>query len=125
VESRHDIVIGKKTVREARDYYAKEFLDYRRKLPTRGMNELNFPPQSDCGDPDQRLLSEADLEEVKQEALKSTDGPSRRLNSNSVLTVKSQTQLFVIRHWESYEYSGSDRFEGVADWARSGSSRSA
>ena len=35
-------------------------------------DEMNFQPQSDCGDPDQRLLSEADLEEAKQEGLKST-----------------------------------------------------
>jgi len=30
----HEIVTGSKTVQEARDYYAKEFLDYRRKQPT-------------------------------------------------------------------------------------------
>jgi hypothetical protein len=53
----HDMVTGKKTVQEARDYYAKEFLDYRRKLPTPYMKKLNFQPQSDCGDPDQRVLS--------------------------------------------------------------------
>ena len=41
------------------------------------------------------------------------------------MTVNIQTQLFVIRLWESYEHSGSDRFEGVADWAGAGSSRSA
>jgi len=68
----HDMVTGKKTVQEARDYYAKEFLDYRRKLPTPYMKKLNFQPQSDCGDPDQRVLSEADLKEAKQEGLKST-----------------------------------------------------
>lgn len=94
------------------------------KLPTLYTNELNVQSQSDCGDPDQ-LVSEADLEEVKREVLKLTDGPSRRLNSNSVLTVDIQTQLFVIRHGGSYEHSGSDRLEGVADWARAGSSRSA
>ncbi|HSE23066.1 MAG TPA: hypothetical protein VLB68_15480 [Pyrinomonadaceae bacterium] len=61
MESRHDIVIGKKTVREARDYYTKKFLIFVRKLPTPYMNEVNFQPQSDCGGPDQRVLSEADL----------------------------------------------------------------
>ena len=42
-----------------------------------------------------------------------------------VMAVNIQTQLFVIRHWASYEHSGSDRFEGVGDWAGAGSSRSA
>ena len=67
----HDMVTGKTTVQEARAYYGKEFLDYRRKLPTPYMNELKFQPQSDCGDPDQRVLSEADLEEARNEGLKS------------------------------------------------------
>lgn len=67
----HDIVTGKKTVQEARDYYAKEFLDYRRKLPTPYMNELNFQTVSDSGDPDQRVLSEADLERARKEGLRS------------------------------------------------------
>src|SRR5699024_940605 len=30
----HDIVTGAKTVQEARDYYAREFADYRRRKPT-------------------------------------------------------------------------------------------
>ena len=66
----HDMVTAKKTLQEARAYYAKEFLDYRRKLPTPYMNELKFQPQSDCGDPDQRVLSEADLEAASNEALR-------------------------------------------------------
>ncbi len=66
-----DMVTGQKTVQEARAYYAKEFLDYRRKLPTPYMNELNFQPLSDCGDPDQRVISEADLEQARKEGLKS------------------------------------------------------
>ena len=66
-----DMIAGEKSVQEAREYYAKEFLDYRRKLPTPYMNELSFAPQNDCGDPDQRVLSEADLEQAKKEGLKS------------------------------------------------------
>lgn len=66
-----DMVTGKKTVQEARDYYAKEFLDYRRKLPTPYMNELSFHSQSDSGDPDQRVISEADLKQARKEGLKS------------------------------------------------------
>lgn len=62
----HDIVTGEKSVRQARDYYAKEFLDYRRKKPTPYMNELRFAPQTDAGDPDESLLSNEDLERAKR-----------------------------------------------------------
>src|SRR5215217_2654304 len=70
----HDIVTGAKTVQEARDYYAKEFLDYRRKRPTPYMENLRFTPSSGgTTDPDQRMLSDEDLnravEEGKQEEL--------------------------------------------------------
>ncbi len=40
----HDIVTGDKNGEEARDYYAKEFLDARRKKPTPHMDELHFKP---------------------------------------------------------------------------------
>ncbi|MBA3562375.1 MAG: hypothetical protein H0W35_06620, partial [Actinobacteria bacterium] len=40
----HDIVTGEKNVEEAREYYAKEFLDARRKKPTPYMEELQFEP---------------------------------------------------------------------------------
>ena len=64
----HDIVTGAKTPREARDYYAKEFLDYRRGKPTPYMDGLRFtPPTGDQGDPDERVLSDADLERAQQE----------------------------------------------------------
>jgi hypothetical protein len=46
----HDIVTGAKTPKEARDYYAKEFADYRRKKPTPYMEKLRFTPQRDAGD---------------------------------------------------------------------------
>ena len=67
----HDIVTGEKSVREARDYYAKEFLDYRRKKPTPYMDELRFAPQTDAGDPDESLLSNEDLERAKQDGFRS------------------------------------------------------
>lgn len=69
----HDMVTGAKSAQEAREYYAKEFLDYRRKLPTPYMMGLRFKP-SDGGtaDPDTRVLSDQDLENAKKE------GESRR-----------------------------------------------
>lgn len=64
----HDIVAGTKDVGEARQYYAKEFADYRRKLPTPYMGGLRFQPGSgDTGDPDTRVLSDADLEQAARE----------------------------------------------------------
>lgn len=64
----HDIVIGEKTVREAREYYAKEFLDYRRKQPTPYMDKLRFPVQhGGTADVDERMLSDEDLEQAKAE----------------------------------------------------------
>jgi hypothetical protein len=64
----HDIVTGAKTVQEARDYYAKEFADYRRKLPTPYMDELRFTPgDRNAADPDTRMLSDEDLAQAAQE----------------------------------------------------------
>jgi hypothetical protein len=64
----HDIVTGAKDVQEAREYYAKEFLDYRRKKPTPYMEGLRFTPATgDQADPDRRVLSDADLEAAKRE----------------------------------------------------------
>jgi hypothetical protein len=63
----HDIVTGAKTAEQAREYYAKEFLDYRRGKPTPYMDELRIPEQSDTADPDVRLLSDEDLEQARQE----------------------------------------------------------
>lgn len=64
----HDIVTEAKTVQEARDYYAKEFADYRRKKPTPYMEQLRFtPPAGTTADPDRRLLSDEDLQQAKQE----------------------------------------------------------
>ena len=64
----HDIVTGAKTVAEARDYYAKEFADYRRKKPTPYMERLRFtPPSGDTADRDRRVLSDEDLKRAKEE----------------------------------------------------------
>lgn len=61
----HDIVTGQKTPDEAREYYAKEFADYRRKLPTPYMEGLRFiPGHGDTADPDVRLLSDRDLQDA-------------------------------------------------------------
>jgi hypothetical protein len=64
----HDLVTGEATVEEARDYYAKEFLDYRRKQPTPYMEALRFEPGGhDTRDPDERVLSDEDLERAVEE----------------------------------------------------------
>ena len=64
----HDLVTGAKSVDEARAYYAKEFLDYRRKLPTPYMDDLRFEaPRGGTADPDTRVLSDADLERTMSE----------------------------------------------------------
>lgn len=63
----HDIVTGSKTADEARAYYAKEFADARRKKPTPYMEKLHFSPGQGSPDPDQRVLSDQDLEQAIQE----------------------------------------------------------
>lgn len=64
----HDIVSGVKTAEEARAYYAKEFADFRRKLPTPYMEKLRFSPHSrGAADPDERLLSDEDLKRAEEE----------------------------------------------------------
>jgi len=63
----HDIVVGDRTVAEARDYYAKEFLDARRKQPTPYMDGLRFKTGSDAApDPDERVLSDVQLKDAKR-----------------------------------------------------------
>jgi hypothetical protein len=63
----HDIVSGAKSIGEARDYYAKEFMDYRRKLPTPYMEQLRVPSGRRTADPDRRVLSDEALERAAQE----------------------------------------------------------
>lgn len=65
----HDIVTGAKTVQEARDYYGKEVLDYRRKKPTPYMEGLRFTPDArNAPDPDTRILSDEELKRAADEA---------------------------------------------------------
>lgn len=64
----NDIVTDAKTVQEAREYYAKEFADYRRKKPTPYMERLHFTPgDRSAADPDTRVLSDEDLEQAVKE----------------------------------------------------------
>ncbi|MGB7479448.1 MAG: hypothetical protein WA924_03910 [Burkholderiaceae bacterium] len=63
----HDIVTGAKTVDEARAYYGKEFLDYRRKKPTPYMEGLRFGAGGDASDPDTPVLTDADLKQAVKE----------------------------------------------------------
>ncbi len=64
----HDIVTGAKDVQAAREYYGKEFLDYRRKKPTPYMQGLKFSPAGEeARDPDQRILSDDDLQRALDE----------------------------------------------------------
>lgn len=64
----HDIVTGAKSTQGARDYYAKEFADYRRKKPTPYMEKLHFTPgDRGAADPDVRVLSDQELEEAVKE----------------------------------------------------------
>lgn len=58
-----DIIEGEKRVEEARDYYAYEFLAYRKKEPTPYMEGLNFVPNGGR-DADERVLSDEELEEA-------------------------------------------------------------
>jgi hypothetical protein len=64
----HDIVTGAKTAQQARDYYAKEFADYRRRKPTPYMEKLRFAPgDQNTRDPAARVLSDQDLKEAAEE----------------------------------------------------------
>src|SRR5690606_438661 len=69
----HDIVTGEKDVQQARDYYAKEFIDYRRREPTPYRKGLRFSPDDgETADPDRRVLTDDDLERAKQEGERRT-----------------------------------------------------
>jgi len=59
----NDIVEGKRSVQDARDYYAHEFLAYRKKEPTPYMDRLRFEPNG-RRDADERLLSDEQLEDA-------------------------------------------------------------
>jgi hypothetical protein len=61
----HDIVVNGRSVEDERAYYAKEFLDHRRKQPTPYMDGLRFEPRRDTPDPDTRVLSDEELAEAE------------------------------------------------------------
>ena len=63
----HDIVTGQRSVEDARAYYAKEFADYRRSKPTPYMQGLRFEPGRHTADPDERILSDEELERAASE----------------------------------------------------------
>jgi hypothetical protein len=65
----HDVVTEAKTPTEARDYYAKEFLDARRGQPTPYMEGLRFTSgaRESTADPDRRQLSEDQLQAAQRE----------------------------------------------------------
>ncbi|MEY9214542.1 hypothetical protein NI17_019275 [Thermobifida halotolerans] len=63
----HDIVTGLRSAEQARNYYAKAFLDYRRKEPTPYMDRLQFRPDGNTADPDERVLSDEDLQRAVEE----------------------------------------------------------
>jgi hypothetical protein len=63
-----DVVTDQRTVADARAYYAKEFLDARRGQPTPYMEKLHFSPAGpSAADPDERILSDDDLEQATRE----------------------------------------------------------
>jgi hypothetical protein len=61
----NDIVEGRKSVWEARDYYAHEFLAFRKKEPTPYMEGLRFRANGDR-DPDEPVLSDDDLRAAEE-----------------------------------------------------------
>jgi hypothetical protein len=68
----HDIVTGARTVEQARQYYATEFADHRRHKPTPYMDKLRFAPgDASAADPDERVLSDCDLEQAVAEGERS------------------------------------------------------
>jgi hypothetical protein len=66
----HDIVTGARDVEAARAYYAKEFLDAKRKRPTPYMERLNFSSAApgSAADPDRKVLSDEAVKAAKREA---------------------------------------------------------
>lgn len=69
----HDIVTGRKSVDDARAYYAKEFLDARRKKPTPYMEKLRFEPNGETTDPDERVLSDEQVDQAVEEGKTTAD----------------------------------------------------
>ncbi len=69
----HDIATGAKSVQQAREYYAHEFLNARRKQPTPYMEKLHFmPTQGSAADPDTRILTDEALQQAVDEGKRNT-----------------------------------------------------
>lgn len=66
----HEIITGQRSVEEARAYYAREFLDARRKQPTPYMKGLRFPPPGEAPDPDRPILSDEELERARAKVVR-------------------------------------------------------
>ena len=62
----NDVATGEKTVEDARDYYAHEFLAYRKQEPTPYMDGLKFQP-SGGPDRDYRVLTDEQLQQAEKE----------------------------------------------------------
>lgn len=64
----HDIVDGRRSVEDAREYYAKEFLGFRKGEPTPYMEGLRFTPgDGSSADPGERMISDEELQAAQQD----------------------------------------------------------
>jgi hypothetical protein len=63
----HDLIIGHKTVAQARQAYVDTMLAYREHKATPYMSELQFKPQTRSGDPDVALVSTDQLNKAAKE----------------------------------------------------------
>jgi hypothetical protein len=77
----HDIVTGKRSVDDSRKYYAQEFLNAKRKAPTSYMKGLKFEPRGAEEDPDESLLSDAELKGATDEGKHSNRSSNKRKSS--------------------------------------------
>lgn len=74
----HDVVTGAKTPRQARDYYAKEFVDYRRKKATPYMEGLRFAADPKAADPDVQVVSDQELKQAEEEGKRASREAERQ-----------------------------------------------
>lgn len=64
----HDIVTGEKNVEQARQAYVQAMKDHRAGRPTPYMQGLQFEPHADAADPDEKLISQEELEAIGEQA---------------------------------------------------------
>lgn len=60
----HEIVTGRRTVEDARDYHVEEVLNAKRGKPTPYRDELRVPPQEDTKDPGEQVLTVQELNTI-------------------------------------------------------------